>query len=291
MRVIQRVDPDEIYNFGGHGAEAESFDEPEHTLRTDALGALHFLESLRLSARRDVRYLQATSAAVFGTRPGLPVTEATRFEPTSPYAVAKACGHWMTRIYRDTHGLFACSAIFFDHESPLRGRDGPLRRISRGLATVLCGGAEVLALPALDTRHDIGCARDFVHGAWLMLQQATPADYVLATGEMRSLRELVSITAEEMGLGLEWRLHDGLELGVVKHALGAAAGLEPGRVVVRAPQCDTRREAPGLQGDARQAFDALGWAPTRSILDLAREMAAADLDAALRGRACRGEFR
>jgi GDPmannose 4,6-dehydratase len=281
VRVIRLVEPDEIYNFGAHGAEAESFDEPEHTLQTDGLGVVHFLEGIRLVGRRETRYFQATSAAVFGKCADLPQTESASFQPQSPYAVAKACSHWMTQIYRRQHGLYACSGILFGHESPLRSRDGTLRNITYGLSRVVSGAEDVLRLESLDMRYDIGCARDYVEGAWRMLQQDSPGDYILATGEMRSVRELVGIVAEEMGLSLAWRVQDEAELGVVTNAVGAAAGLALGRVVVQAARPAARVDDAGLQGDAAKAHDRLDWSPSRTIFDLAREMAAADLHSAL----------
>lgn len=254
LRIVREVAPHEIYNFGTHGCDADSFEEPEHALLTDGLGSLHLLEAIRLSGRQgDIRYFQATSAAVFGGAVEVPLTEAAAFQPDSPYGVAKACGHWLTQIYRRRHGLFACSGIMFGHESPLRSRDGVLRRITYGLASAVCGLSDRVELPCLDARYDLGCATDYVRAAWLMLQQAQPDDYVVATGTLRSARELTEIVAEEMGLRLSWRREGEWEYGLVAGAVGAASGLFVGRALIRSSTTDVAACGSGLVGDSSAA--------------------------------------
>ncbi|CAM5442753.1 GDP-mannose 4,6-dehydratase [Thauera mechernichensis] len=279
VRTVNRAEPGEIYNFGGCGGSAESFDEPEHALETDGLGVLRLLEAIRICGRvATTRYLQVSGPAPFGRPDDAPQSETTAFKPDSPHAVAKACGHWLTRIYRQTYGLHACTVIMFGHESPTGPANGVLRGITLGLAKVVSGEAVAFDVgELLDYRYDVGCAAEYVEAAWLLMQQARAADCVLATGELHSGRELIVRAAEEMGMRLRWEEAGDAVLGVLTEAFGAAAGMEVGRVVVRARAAELPASVQPLQGDGTRAFELLGWQPGKGIDELVRELVAADL--------------
>src|SRR5499426_916416 len=206
VRVVQQVQPDEIYNLAAQSHVAVSFEEPEYTANADALGALRLLEAIRiLGLERKTRFYQASSSELYGMVREVPQRETTPFYPRSPYAVAKLYAYWITVNYREAYGLYACNGILFNHESPKRGETFVTRKITRALARVKLGLQNCLYLGNLDARRDWGHARDFVEAQWLMLQQPEPDDYVIATGEQHSVREFVEAAAGELGLRIRWK--------------------------------------------------------------------------------------
>src|ERR1700683_3460832 len=206
IRIIQKVQPDEIYNLGAQSHVGVSFETPEYTANSDALGTLRILEAVRiLGQERQTRFYQASTSEMFGKVQETPQRETTPFYPRSPYGVAKLYAHWITVNYREAYGLYACSGILFNHESPIRGETFVTRKITRGLARIREGFDECLYLGNLDSLRDWGHARDYVRAQWLMLQQDAPEDYVIATGEQHSVREFVARTAAHIGMRIEWR--------------------------------------------------------------------------------------
>jgi GDPmannose 4,6-dehydratase len=275
IRIIQKVQPDEIYNLGAQSHVGVSFETPEYTANSDALGTLRILEAVRiLGQERQTRFYQASTSEMFGKVQETPQRETTPFYPRSPYAVAKLYAHWITVNYREAYGLFACSGILFNHESPIRGETFVTRKITRGLARIHEGLETCLYLGNLDARRDWGHARDYVRAQWLMLQQPAPEDFVIATGEQHSVREFVVHAAAELGMSIEWRGSGAAEQGV---------DTASGRTVV---EIDDRYHRPtevdALLGDASKAHAKLGWRPEVSFAELVREMVAADLAAARR---------
>ena len=249
-RLVKQVRPDEIYNLAAQSHVHISFDQPEYTAESAGVGAVRLLEAVRTSGL-PTRYYQASTSEMFGLAPP-PQNESTPFHPRSPYAVAKLYAHWITVNYREAHGIFACSGILFNHESPRRGENFVSRKVTRGVAQVLAGQISKLRLGNLDARRDWGHARDYVEAMWLMLQQEEPDDYVIATGQSRTVRELVE-TAFGM-VGLDWREH-----------------VEVDPAYVRPAEVDV------LEGDAAKARDRLGWTPRTSFAEMIREMLEADL--------------
>ena len=284
MRVIQKTRPDEIYNLAAQSHVAVSFEEPEYTANSDALGTLRILEAVRiLGMEKRVRFYQASTSELYGKVMETPQTETTPFYPRSPYGVAKLYAYWITVNYREAYGIYGCNGILFNHESPIRGETFVTRKITRGLARVACGLQHCLYLGNLDARRDWGHARDYVEAQWLILQQDQPADYVIASGIQHSVRDFVVLSAREMGIELEFR-----GSGADEHAVVAKVGrddtkIKPGDVVVRIhPQYYRPAEVETLLGDPTFAREQLGWTPRTSFAELVREMAAADLALALR---------
>ena len=303
LRVIQQVQPDEVYNLAAQSHVAVSFEEPEYTADSDALGALRLLEAIRiLGLEGRTRYYQASTSELYGKVQEMPQRETTPFYPRSPYAVAKLYAYWITVNYREAYGLYACNGILFNHESPIRGETFVTRKVTRGLARIALGLQECLYLGNLDAKRDWGHARDYVEAMWLMLQQPEPEDYVIATGEQRSVRAFVEAAAAELGITLSWRGR-GLEEEAVVEAVdrarfeAAAAGngpvelgVRPGAVVVRVdPRYFRPAEVDELLGDASKARERLGWRPRTSFGELVREMVCADLALAQRDALCRRE--
>ena len=303
LRVIQQVQPDEVYNLAAQSHVAVSFEEPEYTADSDALGALRLLEAIRiLGLEGRTRYYQASTSELYGKVREVPQRETTPFYPRSPYAVAKLYAYWITVNYREAYGLYACNGILFNHESPIRGETFVTRKVTRGLARIALGLQECLYLGNLDAKRDWGHARDYVEAMWLMLQQPEPEDYVIATGEQRSVRAFVEAAAAELGITLSWRGR-GLEEEAVVEAVdrarfeAAAAGngpvelgVRPGAVVVRVdPRYFRPAEVEELLGDASKARERLGWRPRTSFGELVREMVCADLALAQRDALCRRE--
>jgi GDPmannose 4,6-dehydratase len=252
-RLVKNVRPDEIYNLAAQSHVHVSFDQPEYTGDTDGLGTTRLLEAIRTSAI-PTRFYQASTSEMFGLAPP-PQSEATPFHPRSPYAIAKLYAHWMTVNYREAHGMFACSGILFNHESPRRGENFVTRKITRGIAAIVAGKAQKLGLGNLDAKRDWGHARDYVEAMWLMLQQPEPDDYVIASGVDRSVRELVELA---FGLvGLDWERHVIVDQAYVRPA-----------------------DVPDLRGDPTRARTRLGWRPRVTFEELIREMLATDLEAA-----------
>jgi GDPmannose 4,6-dehydratase len=275
LRVIQQVQPDEIYNLGAQSHVAVSFETPEYTANADAMGPLRILEAIRiLRLEKRTRFYQASTSELFGRVQQVPQTEATPFYPRSPYGVAKLYAHWITVNYREAYGLYACSGILFNHESPIRGETFVSRKITRGLARVSEGLQSCVYLGNLEARRDWGHARDYVEAQWLMLQQDEPQDFVIATGQQHSVREFVEKAGAQLGMRIEWRNRGEDEVGFDARS---------GRTVVRVdPRYFRPAEVDTLLGDASRAFRTLKWSPSTSFDELVREMVAADLSLARR---------
>jgi GDPmannose 4,6-dehydratase len=274
IRIMQQTQPDEVYNLAAQSHVAVSFEQPEYTADTNALGTLRLLEAIRILGMQDrTRFYQASSSEMYGMVQQTPQRETTPFYPRSPYAAAKLYAYWITVNYREAHGIHASNGILFNHESPVRGENFVTRKITRGLARIKLGLQSCLYLGNLDARRDWGHARDYVVAQWLILQQDQPGDYVVASGVQHSVRDFVTAVAREMELPLTWR-GDGLD----EQAVDA-----DGRVVVAVdPRYFRPAEVDTLLGDAGKARRELGWEPTIGFDELVREMAEADLRAAQR---------
>lgn len=273
-RVIQRVQPDEIYNLAAQSHVAVSFEEPEYTANADALGALRVLEAMRiLGLEKKTRFYQASTSELYGQVKETPQRETTPFHPRSPYGVAKLYAYWITVNYREAYGLYACNGILFNHESPTRGETFVTRKITRALARIALGLQDCLYLGNLDARRDWGHARDFVEAQWRILQQPTPDDFVIATGEQRSVREFVETAAAELGIRIGWQ-------GKGRSARGVD---QKGRTIVRVDARYFRpAEVHALLGDAAKARRKLGWKPRIKFGELVAEMVREDLRGAER---------
>jgi GDPmannose 4,6-dehydratase len=271
-RIIQQVQPDEIYNLAAQSHVAVSFEEPEYTANSDGLGALRVLEAIRiLGLERKTRYYQASTSELFGLVQETPQKETTPFYPRSPYAVAKLYAYWITVNYREAYGIYACNGILFNHESPVRGETFVTRKITRALARIKLGVQDCLYLGNLSARRDWGHARDYVEMSWLMLQQDQPEDFVIATGVQHSVRDFVTAAAGELGLRARWDGEGVDECGI----------LDDGRVIVRVdPRYFRPTEVDTLLGDSSKARSKLGWAPKVTFAQLVSEMVRSDLDAA-----------
>ena len=280
VHVMQQVQPDEVYNLGAQSHVAVSFEEPEYTANSDAMGALRLLEAIRILGLGDkTRFYQASTSEMFGQVRESPQTESTPFHPRSPYGVAKLYGYWITVNYREAYGLYACNGILFNHESPIRGETFVTRKITRALARIVLGLQDRLFLGNLNARRDWGHARDFVRAMWLMLQQPTPEDFVIATGCHNSVREFVTAAAAQLGVTIGWEGDGVREVGRV-----AACDpkrefpLRPGSVIVEVdPRYFRPAEVNSLLGDAAKAKAKLGWEPEVSFDALVAEMVACDL--------------
>jgi GDPmannose 4,6-dehydratase len=275
IRIVEEVQPDEIYNLAAQSHVAVSFEEPEYTANSDALGPLRILEALRiLGLEKKSRFYQASTSELYGLVQETPQKETTPFYPRSPYAVAKLYAYWITVNYREAYGIYACNGILFNHESPLRGETFVTRKITRALARIKLGLQERVHLGNLGAKRDWGHARDYVEMQWLMLQQETPEDYVIATGEQHSVRDFVKYAAEEVGIKVRWEGH-----GVDEKGYDA----ETGKCIVA---IDSRYFRPAevetLLGDASKAKRQLGWVPQTSFRDLVSEMMREDLKLAER---------
>jgi len=268
IRVVQEVQPDEIYNLAAQSHVAVSFETAEYTANADGLGTLRVLEAIRLLGLGGrTRFYQASTSELYGKAAEVPQRETTPFYPRSPYAIAKLYAYWITVNYREAYGMYAVNGILFNHESPLRGETFVSRKITRGLTRIQAGLEQCLYLGNLDARRDWGHARDYVRAQWLMLQQAEPEDLVIATGQQHSVREFVEQAASCIGMRLEWRGRGADETGVDTN----------GRVVVRVdPRYFRPTEADNLLGDASRARARLGWQPEISFAELVAEMMAKD---------------
>jgi GDPmannose 4,6-dehydratase len=277
IRIVQEVQPDEIYNLAAQSHVAVSFETPEYTANSDALGTLRLLESVRiLGMEKRTRFYQASSSEMYGKVLEIPQKETTPFYPRSPYAAAKVYAYWITINYREAYGIFACNGILFNHESPIRGETFVTRKITRGLARIKLGLEQCLYLGNLEARRDWGHARDFVEAQWLMLQQDKPDDFVIATGVQHSVREFVETAATELGMRLEWRGQATEEVGI---------DLESGRQIVAIDSRYFRpTEVDTLLGDASKAHQRLGWFPRVEFHQLVKEMVKEDLAIAERDR-------
>ena len=275
IRIVQLVHPDEVYNLAAQSHVAVSFETPEYTANSDALGTLRLLEAIRiLGLEKKTRFYQASTSEMFGRVRETPQRETTPFYPRSPYGAAKVYGHWITVNYREAYGMFACSGILFNHESPIRGETFVTRKITRGLARISQGLEQCLYLGNLHSMRDWGHARDYVRAQWLMLQQSEPDDFVIATGEQHSVLEFVSRAASELGFDIEWR-----GSGVDEHGVDTRSG----RTLVKVdPRYFRPTEVDTLLGDPSKARDRLGWKPQIGFDSLIKEMIAADLENARR---------
>jgi GDPmannose 4,6-dehydratase len=288
IRIMQQVQPDEVYNLAGMSHVAVSFEEPEFTANADGLGTLRLLEAIRiLGLERKTRFFQASTSELYGQVQQSPQTEATPFQPRSPYAVAKLYAHWITVNYREAYGLYACNGVMFNHESPLRGETFVTRKITRGLARIALGLQDCLYLGNLDALRDWGHARDYAQAQWLMLQQERPDDFVIATGVQHSVRQFVEMAARGLGITLVFSGRGDHEVGTVEQVTTVdgerRAKCQPGEVVVRVdPHYHRPTEVPSLLGDARKARETLGWAPATTLPELVREMIDSDYASARR---------
>lgn len=265
VRVMQQIQPDEVYNLAAQSHVAVSFEEPEYTANSDAIGTLRLLDSIRiLGFEKKTKFYQASTSELYGKVQKIPQNEETPFYPRSPYAVAKLYGYWITVNYRESYGLFACNGILFNHESPLRGETFVTRKITRGMARISLGMQDCLYLGNLDAMRDWGHARDYVEMQWLMLQQDTPEDYVIATGKQYSVRDFLMAVAKKLGMFLEWRGE-----GIDEYAVDTSTG----RTVVKVDREYFRpAEVDTLLGDPSKAKRKLGWAPKISFEELVSEM-------------------
>jgi len=273
-RVIQQTQPDEIYNLGAQSHVAVSFEQPEYTANVDGLGALRILDAIRiLGLEKKSRFYQASTSELYGMVRESPQRETTPFYPRSPYGVAKLYAYWITVNYREAYGIYACNGILFNHESPLRGETFVSRKITRALTRIKVGLQDCLFLGNLSARRDWGHARDYVEMQWLMLQQAEAEDFVIATGEQRSVREFVDAAARELGMAITWKGSGADEKGF----------LPDGRCIVAVDAHYYRpTEVDTLLGDAAKAHAKLGWKPRTSFAQLVTEMVRHDLEAAKR---------
>lgn len=268
MRIIQTVQPDEIYNLAAQSHVAVSFEEPEYTANSDGLGALRILEAIRiLGLEKKTKYYQASTSELYGLVQQTPQTETTPFYPRSPYAVAKLYAYWITVNYREAYGIYACNGILFNHESPLRGETFVTRKITRALARIKLGTQEQLLLGNLDAKRDWGHAKDYVIMQWLMLQQETPEDFVIATNEQRSVRDFVNVAANELGIKITWKGQGTEEKGYD----------QTGKCIIQVdPKYFRPAEVESLLGDATKAREKLGWTPKITFAELVTEMVKTD---------------
>jgi GDPmannose 4,6-dehydratase len=275
IRIVQQTQPDEIYNLAAQSHVGVSFETPEYTANSDALGTLRVLEAVRiLGLASKTRFYQASTSEMFGKVQEVPQRETTPFYPRSPYGAAKVYAYWITVNYREAYGIFACNGILFNHESPNRGETFVTRKITRGLARIHAGLDQSMFLGNLDSLRDWGHARDYVRAQWLMLQQAEPEDFVIATGEQHSVREFAERAAAALGMHLEWQGKGVEERGI---------DTKSGRAVIRIdPRYFRPTEVESLLGDATKAREKLGWVPEIDFQTLINEMVAEDLELARR---------
>jgi GDPmannose 4,6-dehydratase len=272
LTALTRVEPDEIYNLSGQSSVGLSFEQPVETMESVSIATLNLLEAIRF-LKRPIRFYNAGSGECFGDTGGKPASEETPFRPRSPYAVAKAAAHFEVVNYREAYGLFACNGILFNHESPVRGEIFVSRKITRGLARIKLGMQDCLYLGNLDARRDWGHARDYVEAQWLMLQQAEPEDFVIATGKQHSVREFVEFAAAKLGIRLSWR-----GKGIDEHAIDAAGK----KIVAVDPRYFRPTEVDSLVGDPGKARQKLRWQAKTTFEELVEEMVREDLRGAER---------
>ena len=284
IRIIQQVQPDEIYNLAAMSHVAVSFETPEYTANADGVGTLRILEAIRiLGLEKKTRFYQASTSELYGLVQEVPQKETTPFYPRSPYAVAKLYAYWITVNYREAYGLYACNGILFNHESPIRGETFVTRKITRALARLALGLQDCLYLGNLSALRDWGHARDYVEMQWLMLQQPQPEDFVIATGVQYSVRQFVEMAAGELGVRIRFEGEGEREIGVVAAVSGEKARLRPGQVILRVdPRYYRPTEVETLLGDPSKAKAKLGWAPRTTLPELVREMVEHDYAAARR---------
>ncbi|MBX4196742.1 GDP-mannose 4,6-dehydratase [Candidatus Pacearchaeota archaeon] len=269
--LLHQIKPDEIYNLAAQSHVKVSFDIPEYTSNADALGVLRVLEALRmLHITHKTKFYQASTSELFGNAPEFPQHENTLFQPRSPYAAAKLYGHWITKNYREAYGMFTCSGILFNHESPRRGQTFVTRKITVALSKIKLGKQDVLYLGNLDGKRDWGYAKDFVYAMWLMMQQEKPDDYVIATGESHSVREFVEETAKCLDMEIEWKGEGINEVGIDK---------KTGKEIIKVdPKYFRPTEVFHLQGDYSKAKKAFGWEPKVKFKELVKLMVNSDFE-------------
>ena len=284
IRIVQEVQPDEIYNLAAQSHVAVSFEEPEYTANADGVGVLRLLEAIRiLGLEKKTRFYQASTSELYGLVQEVPQKETTPFYPRSPYAVAKMYAYWITVNYREAYGIYACNGILFNHESPVRGETFVTRKITRAVARIALGLQDCLYLGNLSALRDWGHARDYVEMQWLMLQQEQPEDFVIATGVQYSVRQFVEFSARELGIEVRFEGEGVDEVGIVASVSGDKAKVKPGDVIVRVdPRYFRPTEVETLLGDATKAREKLGWVPKISLPELVREMVGADYTSAMR---------
>lgn len=270
IKIIQDVQPDEIYNLAAQSHVKVSFETPEYTANSDAVGALRILEAIRiLKLEKKTKFYQASTSELYGKVQEVPQTETTPFYPRSPYAVAKLYAFWITKNYREAYGMYACNGILFNHESPIRGETFVTRKITRGVARIKLGMQKKIFLGNIDAKRDWGHAKDYVEGMWLMLQQETPEDYVLATGETTSVRDFITMAFNEVNIKMRWE-----GSGVNEKGINA----ETGDVLIEVdPNYFRPTEVDLLIGDASKAYKNLGWKPKYNLQDLVKDMVQSDL--------------
>ncbi|MEY4593510.1 MAG: hypothetical protein RIR18_2405 [Pseudomonadota bacterium] len=270
FNIIQKVQPDEIYNLAAQSHVAVSFEEPEYTANADALGTLRILEAIRLLNLKDkTKFYQASTSELFGRVKEIPQKESTPFYPRSPYAAAKLYAYWITINYREAYGIFGCNGILFNHESPMRGEIFVTRKITRALARIKLGMQECLFLGNIEAKRDWGHAKDYIEMQWLMLQQETPEDFVIATGVQYSVREFIIAAAEVLGMRIQWHGSGADEYGV---------DLDSGKTIIKIdPRYYRPTEVETLLGDATKAREKLGWTPKIDFASLVSEMIQSDL--------------
>ncbi len=280
VRIIQKILPDEIYNLAAQSHVAVSFEEPEYTANSDALGPLRILEAIRiLNLEKKTKYYQASTSELYGKVQQTPQTENTPFYPRSPYAAAKLYAYWITINYREAYGIYACNGILFNHESPLRGETFVTRKITRALARIKLGLKEKIYLGNLNAKRDWGHAKDYVEMQWLMLQQQNPEDFVISSGETHSVREFVEVAARVVGMNIEWSGEGLKEIGV---------DVNTGKTIVSVDKRYFRpTEVDCLLGDARKAKEKLGWQTRISFIDLVKEMMEHDLNQVKKEELCK----
>lgn len=275
IRIVKEVQPDEIYNLAAQSHVAVSFEEPEYTANSDALGTLRILEAIRIAGlEKTAKFYQASTSELYGLVQEIPQKETTPFYPRSPYAVAKMYAYWITVNYREAYGMYACNGILFNHESPIRGETFVTRKITRALARIKLGLQECLYLGNMNALRDWGHARDYVVMQWMMLQQETPEDFVIATGEQHSVREFVELAAKEINIQIRWEGKDQDEKGY-----DAATGK---CIVAVDPRYYRPAEVETLLGDPTKAKEKLGWVPTTTFQELVAEMMSEDMKEAQR---------
>lgn len=282
IRIIQQVQPDEIYNLAAQSHVQVSFETPEYTANADALGTLRVLEAIRiLGLENKTRFYQASTSELFGKVQEVPQKETTPFYPRSPYAAAKLYSYWITINYREAYGMYACNGILFNHESPIRGETFVTRKITRGLARIKLDLQNCLYLGNLDAKRDWGHARDYVEVQWLMLQQDEPEDFVIATGEQHSVREFINIAAAQLDIKLRWEGSGVNEIGINE---------DTNKVIIKIdPRYYRPTEVDSLLGDPSKAKEKLGWEPIISFKELIKEMLDTDLQLVERDQLCKNK--
>ncbi len=284
IRIVQEVQPDEIYNLGAMSHVAVSFEQPEYTADADGIGTLRLLEAIRiLGLQKKTRFYQASTSELYGLVQEIPQKETTPFYPRSPYAVAKMYAYWITVNYREAYGMYACNGVLFNHESPLRGETFVTRKITRAIARIALGLQDCLYLGNLSALRDWGHARDYVEMQWLMLQQEVAEDFVIATGVQYSVRQFVEFAAAELGITLAFSGEGDQEIATVVKVEGNRAKCKPGEVIVRVdPRYYRPTEVETLLGDPTKAKVKLGWVPKTTLPELVKEMVEADYTSAKR---------